>query len=132
MLTPTRIYTRAAAELLADCPDDVRALSHITGGGLGGNVPRVLPGGLGARLDLAACERPAIFQLIAASGPVEESEMRRTFNLGIGLVAIVAPAAAARAISALERAGETVFRLGDVIDVGDVPFDERVRFENPI
>jgi phosphoribosylformylglycinamidine cyclo-ligase len=129
LLSPTRIYARPAAALLAACGDAVRALSHITGGGLPGNVPRVLPEGLGARLDLRTYERPPVFKVIARGGPVEEAEMRRTFNLGIGLVAIVERAAADRAIAALAGAGERAWALGEIVRVGDAPFEERVRFE---
>ncbi|MCC6555861.1 MAG: phosphoribosylformylglycinamidine cyclo-ligase [Polyangiaceae bacterium] len=128
LLTPTRIYARAIAAALAACGDDVRGLSHITGGGLPGNVPRVLPEGLGARLDLSTFERPAVFRVIERGGPVDEPELRRTFNLGVGLVAFVARGAGERAIAAFNGAGERAWRLGEVIRVGDVEFEERVRF----
>jgi phosphoribosylformylglycinamidine cyclo-ligase len=118
LLRPTRIYARAAAELGAACGDALRALAHITGGGLGGNVPRVLPEGLGARLRLGAWERPPIFGLIAAGGPVDEAEMRRTFNLGVGLVVVVAAEAASRALDAAAHAGERAFLLGEVVASG--------------
>jgi phosphoribosylformylglycinamidine cyclo-ligase len=89
----------------------------------------VLPDGLGARLSLASYQRPEIFQVIAAGGPVDEDEMRRTFNLGVGLVAVVAAAGVEPAIEALRAAGEEAWVLGEVIDVGDVPYEQRVRFE---
>jgi len=127
LLVPTKIYARAVSSLLAKVPSGVRGLSHITGGGLPGNVPRVLPDGLGVRLDLKAYERPAIFRVIAERGPVEEVEMRRTFNLGVGLVAIVAREAASVAIEAFTAAGERAFELGEVVSVGaDVEFEDRV------
>jgi len=89
-----------------------------------------LPDGLGARLDLSAYERPAIFRVIAAEGPVEEAEMRRTFNLGVGLVVIVAPGTETAALEALRAAGEDAFRFGEVIEVGaDVAFEDRIRFD---
>lgn len=129
LIVPTRIYVRAVRELLSAVGDSVRGLSHITGGGLPGNLPRVLPDHLGAQIDLGVFERPAIFRVIAEGGPVEESEMRRTYNLGVGLCVIVAPDAAARALEVLEAAGERAFRLGEVIDVGPgIEFEERVRF----
>ncbi|AUX48548.1 phosphoribosylaminoimidazole synthetase [Sorangium cellulosum] len=128
LLTPTRIYARAITELLGTCGDAVRGLSHITGGGLPGNLPRVLPDGLGARLDLGSYQRPAIFQVLQRGGPVEEAEMRRTFNLGVGLVAVVEKGAADRAIEAFARSGERAWALGEVVPVGDVPFEERVQF----
>ncbi|AUX37979.1 phosphoribosylaminoimidazole synthetase [Sorangium cellulosum] len=128
LLTPTRIYARAITALLAACGDAVRGLSHITGGGLPGNLPRVLPDGLGARLDLGSYQRPAIFQLLQRGGPVDEAEMRRTFNLGVGLVAVVDKAAADKAIEAFAASGERAWVLGEIVPVGDVPFEERVRF----
>ncbi|UQA60225.1 phosphoribosylformylglycinamidine cyclo-ligase [Polyangium aurulentum] len=128
LLTPTKIYARAVRELLAAVPDAVRGLSHVTGGGLPGNLPRVLPDGLGARVHLDAFERPAIFRVIGERGPVEEAEMRRTFNLGVGLVVVVAPEAAGAALAALQGAGEEAFRLGEVIASGDASFEERVVF----
>ncbi len=128
LLVPTKIYARAVRELLAAVPEAVRGLSHITGGGLPGNLPRVLPDGLGARVDLGAFERPAIFRVIAERGPVEEAEMRRTFNLGVGLVVVVAPEAESAALAALRGAGEEAFRLGEIIATGDAAFEERVVF----
>jgi phosphoribosylformylglycinamidine cyclo-ligase len=128
LLTPTRIYARAITALLAACGDAVRGLSHITGGGLPGNLPRVLPDALGAQLDLRSYQRPAIFHLLQRGGPVDEAEMRRTFNLGVGLVAVVDKAAADNAIDALAASGERAWVLGEIVHVGDVPFEERVRF----
>ncbi|WP_437296322.1 phosphoribosylformylglycinamidine cyclo-ligase [Sorangium sp. So ce426] len=128
LLKPTRIYARAITALLAACGDAVRGLSHITGGGLPGNLPRVLPDGLGARLDLGSYQRPAVFQVLQRGGPVEEAEMRRTFNLGVGLVAVVEKSAADRAIEAFAKSGEQAWVLGEVVSVGDVPFEERVLF----
>jgi phosphoribosylformylglycinamidine cyclo-ligase len=128
LLRPTKIYARAVAALLAACGDAVRGLSHVTGGGLPGNVPRVLPSGLGARIELGSWQRPPIFEVLAEGGPVEEHEMRRTFNLGVGLVAVVRQDSADHALAALRGAGESAWVLGELIEVGDVPFEERVRF----
>jgi phosphoribosylformylglycinamidine cyclo-ligase len=128
LLVPTKIYARAVTALLGACGTAVHGLSHITGGGLGGNLPRVLPDGLGARVELGTYERPAIFRVIAAGGPVDEDEMRRAFNLGVGLVAVVEKDAAEQAIEALRGAGEAAWRFGEVIEVGDVAYEERVRF----
>lgn len=127
LLRPTRIYARAVQALLAACGADVHGLSHITGGGLPGNLPRVLPDGLGARLDLGTFARPAIFQLIAKGGPVEEAELVRTFNVGVGLAVVVARPAVDKALAALRGAGETAWLLGETIEVGDVAYEERVR-----
>ncbi len=129
LIVPTRIYVRAVRELLAALGEHVHGLSHITGGGLPGNLPRVLPDGLGARVDLDVFERPAIFRVIAEGGPVEESEMRRTYNLGVGLVVIAAAEHEKQALEVLAAAGETAFRLGEVIELGtEVEFEDRVRF----
>ncbi|MBW2523607.1 MAG: phosphoribosylformylglycinamidine cyclo-ligase, partial [Deltaproteobacteria bacterium] len=106
LLRPTRIYARAVEELLKATAADLRGLAHVTGGGLAENVPRVLGPGLAAIVDLDTFERPAIFQVIRRGGPVAEPEMRRTFNLGVGLVAVVAPAGVDRALAALRAAGE--------------------------
>jgi phosphoribosylformylglycinamidine cyclo-ligase len=125
LLTPTRLYARATQALMAAAVD-VRAMSHITGGGLPGNLPRVLPEGLGVRVD-AAWERPALFDVIARGGPVAETEMQRTFNLGVGFVVVVPAAEEARAIEVLRGAGEKPFVLGPVVDVpSTTPFEERV------
>ncbi len=129
LLVPTRIYVRAVRELLAALGDEVRGLSHITGGGLPGNLPRVLPDHLGAHIDLDVFERPTIFRVLAEGGPVEESEMRRTYNLGVGLCVITSPSSAPRALEVLNSTGENAFQLGEVIEVGpDVEFESRIRF----
>jgi phosphoribosylformylglycinamidine cyclo-ligase len=127
LLTPTRIYARATAAVLEGHEGRVRGMAHITGGGLPGNLPRMLPEGLGARLSLASWERPAIFDLIARRGPVEEPELRRTFNLGLGLVIAVDHAFADEAEGRLRAAGEDPRRVGEVIAVDpSTPFEERV------
>lgn len=128
LLVPTKIYARAVQGLMVELGEELHALSHITGGGLPGNVPRVLGEGLGVRLDLTAYERPELFRIIAEHGPVEEGEMRRTFNLGVGMVVIVGKSGAERALRALSAAGERAWIFGEVISVGDVAFEERVRF----
>ena len=120
LLTPTRIYARAVTALLAAIPEGVRGISHITGGGLGGNVPRVLPDGVGAKLEMASWERPPIFQLIARGGPVEEAEMRRTFNLGVGLVVVVRKDDTDAALAALRGAGERAWVLGETTASSEV------------
>jgi phosphoribosylformylglycinamidine cyclo-ligase len=113
LLTPTRIYAKAVRALCDALGPDLHALSHITGGGLPGNLPRVLPDGTLARV-IEPEPIPAIFQLIEARGPVAREEMRRTFNLGIGMIAVVAPAAFDRASALLAAIGERVFALGTV------------------
>lgn len=114
LITPTRIYVRSCLAAAAAAPG-LRGFAHITGGGLTENVPRVLPDTLAARIDPTAWTRPAVFDWLAQTGGVNEVEMRRAFNLGIGMVVIVAPDAAQAVQDILESSGETVSVLGEVI-----------------
>ncbi len=113
LLRPTKIYAKGAAALSAKLGGDLHGFSHITGGGITENLPRVLPAGTKAQVTMGHT-RPAIFDVIQQGGPVDEAEMRRTFNLGVGLVAVVAQGKTGDAISALEAAGEKAWRLGEV------------------
>ena len=113
LLKPTRIYVRAALAAIRET-GGVKALAHITGGGLAENLPRVLPGGLGAHVDLNELDALAVFGWIARQGGVSSSEMLRTFNCGAGLVLVVSAESANDVISVLAKAGETAFRLGGV------------------
>jgi phosphoribosylformylglycinamidine cyclo-ligase len=122
LLAPTRIYAKASAALRAAC--DVRAMAHITGGGLPGNLPRVLPGGLGARVDESRWQVPAVFAWLAGLG-VERDEMRRVFNGGLGYVAIVPPAEAAAAIAACAGAGYEAWQVGEIAPGEGVGYGER-------
>jgi phosphoribosylformylglycinamidine cyclo-ligase len=110
LLTPTRIYAKAVQSLLAALGEDLHALCHITGGGIPGNLPRVLPSNCVAQI--TEPKLPPLFELIEQRGPVERAEMRRTFNCGIGLVVVAKQGAEAAAIKALETAGEKAFVLG--------------------
>jgi phosphoribosylformylglycinamidine cyclo-ligase len=112
LLTPTRIYVKPLLALIAQLP--VHALAHITGGGLPGNVPRVLPDGTRAVIDSRSWKRPAIFDWLEERGNVERSEMYRTFNCGIGMVVAMNPKDADAAIHLLAGAGETAFPIGNV------------------
>ncbi len=94
LLPPTRLYLDDVRRLRASC--DVRALAHVTGGGIPGNLPRVLPAGLGARLDPESWERPPVYAWLDERG-VPEEEQRRVFNLGVGFCAVVAAADVGRA-----------------------------------
>ncbi|MEO6574384.1 MAG: phosphoribosylformylglycinamidine cyclo-ligase [Polyangiaceae bacterium] len=125
LLAPTRLYARQMLALTGSAGVDVRAMSHITGGGLPGNLPRVLPDALGVRIT-APWKRPPIFDLIAKGGPVTESEMRRTFNCGIGYVFVVPAREAEQALAILRALGELPQVIGEVVPVGDVAFEERV------
>ena len=112
LLTPTRLYVRPA--LAAIRAGGVRGLAHITGGGLTENLPRVLPDGLGATVDLGAWTLPPVFAWLREAGGIAEAEMLRTFNSGIGMVLVVAPDRADALTALLQQAGETVHRLGHV------------------
>ncbi len=127
LLTPTRLYARHVAAMMARV--EVRAMSHITGGGLPGNVPRVLPDGLGLAVR-GTWARAPVFDLIARGGPVDEAEMRRTFNVGVGFVFIVAARDAAVARATLEACGDAPIDLGTVVSLAaSTPFEDRVIFE---
>jgi len=112
LLTPTRIYVRPLLPLLE--AGLVRGMAHITGGGLTGNVPRMLPEGCGAWLDPQTWEEPRVFGLLREAGSVAEAEMRRTFNLGIGLVLGVARERAVEAVDLLGKGGEDARVIGRV------------------
>jgi phosphoribosylformylglycinamidine cyclo-ligase len=112
LLTPTRLYvTQALAAIQAG---GVNALAHITGGGLTENLPRVLPDGLGARIDLSAWALPPVFQWLAETGGMNETELLKTFNCGIGMILVVTPEQALALTSVLQEAGETVAKIGTV------------------
>ena len=113
LLEPTRIYAAAVRALLATV--DVTAMAHVTGGGLTGNVPRVLPDGCRARLHRGAWREPPIFAALREAGRVSEPEMLRTFNLGVGYIVIVRAADAERARQALQGAGESVTVIGEIV-----------------
>jgi len=127
LLEPTRIYARAIARLRA--VSDVRALAHITGGGLPGNLPRVLPAGLCAELRTGSWPRPPIFDLIQSRGDVSPAEMFRTFNMGIGLCAILPGADVARAVATLAELGLPAFAIGELRAMDDTGAEAFVRFE---
>ncbi len=126
LLTPTRIYVRSVlAALKRQIPKrqppggqenaGIGALAHITGGGLTGNIPRVLPPGLGVDLDGGAWPVPPVFGWLRGAGRLDPAEMAQTFNCGLGMVAIAAPDAAGDAEARLREQGETVTRIGTVV-----------------
>jgi phosphoribosylformylglycinamidine cyclo-ligase len=112
LLTPTRLYVRPVLEAIAT--GGVHALAHITGGGLTENLPRVLPEGTGVEIDLGAWEMPGVFRWLAEIGGMNEGELLKTFNAGIGMVVAVDPAQANAVEAVLHDAGETVHRIGHV------------------
>jgi len=117
LLTPTRIYVKSC--LAAHRAGLVKGLAHITGGGLVENIPRILPDGLGARLDFASWRRPAVFDWLADAGGVAPNEMLRTFNCGIGMIVVTAAGDSDDAARALTEAGETVSVIGRIEAVSD-------------
>ncbi|WP_110664802.1 phosphoribosylformylglycinamidine cyclo-ligase [Salinicola halophilus] len=114
LMAPTRIYVKPLLSLIKESGVAVHALSHITGGGLLENVPRVLPETLGARIDVASWQRPAVFDWLKQQGNVDEHEMHRVLNCGVGMVVVVPADQAEAATRHLESAGETVYRLGEI------------------
>lgn len=112
LLTPTRLYVKAA--LAAIKAGGVHGFAHITGGGLTENLPRVLPDRLGVHVDLDTWDLPPVFQWLAAQGGMDQAEMLKTFNAGIGMVVVVDPAFEADATAALEADEQVVTRIGAV------------------
>ncbi|MCE5339924.1 MAG: phosphoribosylformylglycinamidine cyclo-ligase [Planctomycetaceae bacterium] len=116
LLAPTKIYVRPIIKLLSQYKSKhiVHAMAHITGGGLPGNVPRVLPNNCDAVLDKSSWKKEPIFDFLQQNGPVEEEEMFRVFNMGIGYVLVVAPDFAASVAKKLRSFGETVYKIGTI------------------
>jgi len=112
LLTPTRIYVKPLLELIRAQP--VRGLAHITGGGLPDNVPRVLPAGLEVVLERRRWQRDPVFDWLQRTGRIERSEMYRTFNCGIGMIAILPAPSADAAVALLNSRGETAALIGEV------------------
>ena len=118
LLVPTRIYVRSLLDLFEQ--DVIKALAHITGGGLLDNVPRILPAGVVARIDTASWRAPAVFRWLYEAGQIKPQEMLRVFNCGIGMVLVVDPENTDAVIRHLSERGETVYRLG-ALAPGDGP-----------
>jgi phosphoribosylformylglycinamidine cyclo-ligase len=112
LLTPTTIYVKAMLQLFAAV--QVKALSHITGGGLLENIPRVLPKHCNALIDTGSWQWPAVFQWLQANGNVETSETYRTFNCGVGMVLCVAPQDVDKSLSVLAAAGHRAWKIGRI------------------
>ncbi len=124
LLTPTRLYVKPA--LAAIRAGGVHALAHITGGGLTENLPRVLPEGLGAQIDLDAWDLPPVFGWMAETGGIAEAEMLKTFNCGIGMIVVCAADQADALTALLAEAGETVSRIGTVTDKAGVAYSGKL------
>lgn len=112
LLAPTRLYVKQSLEAVR--AGGVNALAHITGGGLTENLPRVLPEGMGATIDLNAWDLPPVFKWLAATGDMAEAELLKTFNCGIGMILVVDADSAEALTELLTAAGETVATLGTV------------------
>ena len=121
LLAPHRSYLAALEPLLER--DKLKALAHITGGGFPGNIPRVLPPGLGATVRRGSWEVPPLFRLIERGGKIAEDEMFRTFNMGVGMIVVVRPADLHEVEHSLERRGETSFVIGSVVAGEGVSFE---------
>jgi phosphoribosylformylglycinamidine cyclo-ligase len=119
LLTPTRIYAKDCLDLLVEA--DVRALAHITGGGITGNLVRVLPEGVNAIVDRATWRPQPIFDLVQRKGRIEQSEMDMTFNMGVGMMAVIAADDADRSLAFLRNRGIDAWVAGEIVDgTGDV------------
>jgi phosphoribosylformylglycinamidine cyclo-ligase len=120
LLTPTRIYVKPVLAAIRATgrsgPNGaIKALSHITGGGLSENLPRVMPKDAAARIDLSSFEAPAVFGWLAKTGNLDDAEMLRTFNCGIGMVVVAAKSRTQEVLAALKAEGEAPLIIGDVI-----------------
>ena len=129
LLAPTRIYVRSLITALK-ASDGIKALAHITGGGLPDNLPRVLPDGVGADIDLSAVKAPAVFGWLAKAGGVAEPEMLRTFNCGVGMVVVVEAEKAEEIAGLLRASGETVSQIGALTEISAA--DDPVRFSGSL
>ncbi len=117
LLTPTRIYVKPVLTAIAEA--DVRAVSHITGGGFYENIPRSIPDGLGAKIDKSAIRTPEIFRLIQAAGNIPERDMFNTFNMGVGMSVIAARDDADKALAALKAGGVEAYVIGEIVQSED-------------
>lgn len=118
-MAPTKIYVKAIRALQQALGNDkLHAMSHITGGGLTENLPRVLPEGLSAKIDTQSWQMPELFNWLQKHGNIEQSEMYRTFNCGVGFVIVVPANHVDQAIDVLTQAGETAWKLGEMVARG--------------
>jgi phosphoribosylformylglycinamidine cyclo-ligase len=117
LMAPTRLYVKPVLGALAAHP--IKALAHITGGGLLENIPRVLPDALGAHLIKGAWPQTELFAWLQATAGIDDHEMNRTFNNGIGMVLVIDADHAPACQAALEAAGERVYVIGSIVPRGD-------------
>jgi phosphoribosylformylglycinamidine cyclo-ligase len=128
LLEPTRIYVKPVLGVLRET-GAIKALAHITGGGFPDNIPRVLPDGLGARIDLSAWTPPPVFGWLARTGNVAAAELLRTFNCGVGMIAVVAPEEVEAVLAAFARHGEAATVIGALEPAAAA---ERVRYSGTL
>lgn len=128
MIVPTRLYVKSCLAAIRKT-GAVKALAHITGGGFPDNIPRALPKSLGVHLDLSKVNVLPVFKWMAQTGDIAEQEMLRTFNCGIGMIAIVAPSEVNAVMATLTEHGESVVQLGEVIPAQG---DERVTYSGTL
>lgn len=128
MIVPTRLYVKSCLAAIRKT-GAVKALAHITGGGFPDNIPRALPKSLGVHLDLSKVNVLPVFKWMAQSGDIAEQEMLRTFNCGIGMIAIVAPGDVKAVMATLTEHGESVVQLGEVVPAQG---DERVTYNGTL
>jgi phosphoribosylformylglycinamidine cyclo-ligase len=117
VMEPTRIYVKPVLAALGKHAG-IKALAHITGGGLLENIPRVLPDGLAAHLRTGSWPRTELFAWLQATAAIDDHEMNRTFNNGVGMVVVVAPGEAAAVAETLKLAGESVHEIGRIAERG--------------
>ncbi len=132
LLIPTRIYVKpllAAIKATGGASGAIKALAHITGGGLSENVPRVLPDNVAARIDLGAFTAPGVFGWLAKAGHLSDVEMLKTFNCGLGMVVVAAKAQADGVLAALRAAGEAPLIVGEITAPGGVRSDAKGKGE---
>jgi len=120
LLTPTRIYVKPVLQLISTVT--VKGLAHITGGGITENLPRILDDSVHAEIDTASWAQGPVFDWLAEAGNIALDEMRRTFNCGVGMIAVVDAADAGRAVSLLAQAGESAWEIGRIAE-GHAPVD---------
>ena len=115
LLTPTRIYVKPVRAVMEQVPGGIRALAHITGGGITENLNRALPAGVNAEVDLGTWPIPSVVRFACERANLSEAEALKTFNMGLGMVLIVDPAAAEAVEAALAAAGEETYRVGRIV-----------------
>jgi phosphoribosylformylglycinamidine cyclo-ligase len=114
LIEPTRIYVKPVLELMEVC--DIKGMVHITGGGFYENIPRIIPEGLGADIETGSWIVPPVFELLKVKGDLDETEMYKTFNMGIGIMIAVPKASGEKAVEALKALGEKAYIVGKITD----------------